>query len=35
MLLVRLTPGNDDNEIEIEDVIIIPDELKELFNEKD
>lgn len=33
MLLVRLSPANDDNEIEIEDVIIVPDEMKELFND--
>ena len=35
MLLVRLglTPPNENNEIEIEDVIVVPDDMKELFND--
>lgn len=33
MLLVRLTPPDGDNEIEIEDVIVVPDSMKELFND--
>lgn len=33
MLLVklRITPPNENNEIEIEDVIVVPDDMKELF----
>lgn len=31
MLLVRLTPPNEDGEIEIEDVKIVPEEMKSLF----
>ncbi|WP_405460877.1 hypothetical protein [Paenibacillus sp. HJGM_3] len=31
MLLVRLTPPNEDGEIEIEDVKIVPEEMKRLF----
>ncbi|MCA1032882.1 hypothetical protein LCL95_17875 [Bacillus timonensis] len=35
MLLVklRLTPPHENNKIEIEDVIIVPDDMKELFND--
>ncbi|WBL17127.1 hypothetical protein [Sutcliffiella sp. NC1] len=33
MLLVRLTPENEDNEYEIEDVIVVPEEMKVLFND--
>ncbi|MEH7239494.1 hypothetical protein [Bacillus sp. JJ1562] len=33
MLLVRLAPPDGNNEIEIEDVIIVPDGMKELFND--
>lgn len=33
MLLVRLTPPNKNKEIEIEDVVMVPSELKEFFSE--
>ncbi|MED4018924.1 hypothetical protein [Sutcliffiella cohnii] len=33
MLLVRLTPVNEDNEYEIEDVIVVPEEMKVLFKD--
>lgn len=32
MLLVRLTAADGNNEIEIEDVIVVPEDMKELFN---
>ncbi|MFD1738720.1 hypothetical protein ACFSCX_19575 [Bacillus salitolerans] len=34
MLLVRLTPLNKDNEYEIEDVILVPDEMNNIFSDK-
>ncbi|MGY3715882.1 hypothetical protein ACWE42_10195 [Sutcliffiella cohnii] len=33
MLLVRLTPENEDNKYEIEDVIVVPEEMKVLFKD--
>lgn len=32
MLLVRLTAPDGNNEMEIEDVIVVPEDMKELFN---
>jgi hypothetical protein len=33
MLLVKLTPPDNNKEIKIEDVIVVPDEMKELFKD--
>lgn len=34
MILVRLTPPNENGEVEIEDVKIVPEEMKSLFSDK-
>ncbi len=33
MLLVRLTPSDKNKEIKIEDVIVVSDEMKEMFKD--